>query len=54
VPLRAGNRPMKEVRRMATTKIGRSAVTGKFMPVKTAQGKPNAVVETIKTTKKGK
>jgi hypothetical protein len=37
-------------------KIGRSAITGRFMPVKTAQQKPQtAVVETIKTsTKKGK
>lgn len=33
-------------------KIGRSAVTGRFMPVKKAQGSPKAVVETIKTTKK--
>lgn len=30
------------------TKIGRSAVTGRFMPVKKAQNSPKAVVETIK------
>ena len=29
-------------------KIGRSAVSGRFMPVKKAQGSPKAVVETIK------
>lgn len=34
---------------MATSKIGRSAVTGRFTTVKTATGKPNThVVETIK------
>jgi hypothetical protein len=32
-------------------KIGRSAVTGKFMPVKKAENKPNAIVETIKRKK---
>lgn len=35
-----------------TRKIGRSAVSGRFMPVKKAQGSPRAVVETIKVTKK--
>jgi hypothetical protein len=50
----AGSSPGKEVIVMATRKIGRSAVTGKFMPVNKAKGKPNAVVETIKTPKKGK
>lgn len=33
------------------TKIGRSAVSGRFMPVKQAQGSPRAVVETIKPKK---
>jgi len=37
-----------------TTKIGRSAITGKFMPVSKAQGKPTAVVETIRKGDKGK
>lgn len=32
----------------STFKIGRSAVTGRFMPVEKAQGSPTAVVETIK------
>lgn len=32
-------------------KIGRSAITGQFMPVKKAMKKPNAVVETIKRKK---
>jgi hypothetical protein len=32
----------------STFKIGRSAVSGRFMPVKKAQGSPKAVVETIK------
>jgi hypothetical protein len=32
-----------------TVKIGRSAVTGRFVPVKTAQSKPRThVVETVK------
>ena len=36
-------------------KIGRSAKTGQFMPVKKAQQqKSTSVVETIKTGKKGK
>jgi len=42
---------------MATRKVGRSAVTGKFMPVKSAQSANNrrtAIVQTIKTPKKGK
>jgi hypothetical protein len=34
------------------TKIGRSAITGRFMPVKKAQGSRTAVVETIKRKKK--
>lgn len=34
---------------MSTSKIGRSAITGRFTTVKTATGKPNThVVETIK------
>ena len=37
---------------MSTRKTGRSAVTGRFTTVKTAQGKPSThVVETIKTGK---
>jgi hypothetical protein len=32
----------------STFKVGRSAVTGRFMPVAKAQGSPKAVVETIK------
>jgi hypothetical protein len=37
---------------MGTRKTGRSAVTGRFTTVKTAQGKPSThVVETIKTGK---
>lgn len=40
---------------MATRKIGRSAVTGRYTTVKTAESKPRThVVETIKTPKKGK
>ncbi|MCW5772762.1 MAG: hypothetical protein KIT16_14050 [Rhodospirillaceae bacterium] len=43
---------------MAKTKIGRSAVSGKFITVKQAQSRPNtSVVETIKKgggKKKGK
>jgi len=31
-----------------TVKIGRSAITGRFMPVAKAQGSRTAVVETIK------
>lgn len=39
---------------MATRKIGRSAVTGRFTTVKTAQSKSRThVVETKKPTKKG-
>jgi hypothetical protein len=34
------------------TKIGRSAISGRFMPVKKAQGSRTAVVETIKKPKK--
>lgn len=35
-----------------STKIGRNASTGRFTPVKTAQGKPSThVVETIKKGK---
>jgi hypothetical protein len=37
---------------MAKRKIGRSAITGKFMPVKAAQSGANrrtAIVQTIKT-----
>jgi hypothetical protein len=38
---------------MAIRKIGRSAETGRFIPVKTAQQqKSTSVVETIKTGKK--
>ena len=40
-----------------SSKIGRSAVTGRFTPVKTARDKPKThVVETVKrpTTRKGK
>jgi hypothetical protein len=38
-----------------TRKIGRDADTGKFIPVKEAERRDKtAVVETIKTTKKGK
>ena len=39
-----------------TKKIGRSAITGRFIPVKVAQTRKNtSVVETIKTPpKKGK
>ena len=52
----AGQAPGREVNKMATKKIGRSARTGRFMPVKTAQQqKATSVVETIKTdSKKGK
>jgi len=40
---------------MAKFRVGRSAVTGKFMTVKRAQvHKRTAVVETIKTSKKKK
>ncbi len=49
-------KPFKEYLNMAkgkTTKIGRSARTGKFMPVKQAQKhKSTAVVETIKRPNK--
>lgn len=41
----------KEDSMAKSTKIGRSAVTGRFMPVKKAQGSPKAVVETIKRGK---
>jgi len=34
-----------------SSKIGRSAVTGRFMPVKKAQGSPKAIVETRKPKK---
>jgi len=46
----AGIRPRKEVNKMAkATKIGRSAVTGRFTKVSTAKAKPRThVVETIK------
>lgn len=38
---------------MATFKIGRSAITGRFKPVKVAQQQKNtSVVETIKTDPK--
>lgn len=37
-----------------TFKIGRSAVDGRFMPVKKAQGSPTAVVETMKKNRKSK
>ncbi len=44
----------KEVCSMATQKIGRSAVSGRFIPVRVAQQqKRTSVVETIKV-KKGK
>lgn len=51
--LRAG-RAREEVSEVAKgTKIGRDAGSGKFIPVKTAQGRPKtAVVETIKKGKK--
>ncbi|WP_283816092.1 hypothetical protein [Bradyrhizobium liaoningense] len=42
---------------MATRKIGRSAINGRFMPVKAAQSANNrrtAIVQTIKAPKKGK
>jgi hypothetical protein len=40
---------------MATRKIGRSAITGKFVPVKVALSqKRTTIVQTIKTPKKGK
>jgi len=40
---------------MSTRKIGRDAGTGQFKPVAEAQAdKEGSVVETIKTTKKGK
>jgi hypothetical protein len=35
-----------------STRIGRSAVTGRFTTVKTAQGKPST--HTVETIKKGK
>jgi hypothetical protein len=38
---------------MASRKIGRSAISGRYTPVKTAESKPSThVVETIKTPKK--
>jgi len=44
----------KEVITMAR-KIGRSAITGRYIPVKVAQSRPStAVVETIKTKRKKK
>jgi hypothetical protein len=40
---------------MGTRKIGRDAKTGQFIPVAEAEDrKSTAVVETIKTTKKGR
>ena len=40
---------------MATRKIGRDARNGQFIPVKVARiRKDTAIVETIKTPKKGK
>ena len=43
----------KAMAKKGTRKIGRSAVTGKFMPVKEAQKqKRTSVVETIRNTKK--
>jgi len=40
---------------MGTRKVGRSAITGKFMPVSKAQQQKNtAIVQTFKTPKKGK
>jgi hypothetical protein len=40
---------------MSTRKIGRDARNGQFIPVREAEDrKATAVVETIKTTKKGK
>jgi len=47
----------EEVIWMATRKIGRSAINGRFMPVKAAQSANNrrtAIVQTIKAPKKGK
>jgi hypothetical protein len=39
---------------MATRKIGRSGITGRYTTVKTAEANPRThVVETIKTPKKG-
>lgn len=43
------------VKRSGARKIGRSAITGKFMPVKKARKQSRtSVVETIKTSKKKK
>jgi hypothetical protein len=42
---------------VSKSKIGRSAITGKFMPVKSAQSASNrrtAIVQTIKRPSKGK
>jgi|GEM_PF-3085149 len=40
-------------RKSGTRKVGRSAITGKFMPVKDARRKSRtSVVETMKTSKK--
>jgi hypothetical protein len=53
-PLVTGHCPGKEVMTMATSKIGRSAVSGRFTSVKTAESRPRThVVETIKKPKKG-
>jgi len=52
--LRRRCRVGKEVMIMATKKIGRSAESGRFIPVRVAQQQKNtSVVETIKV-KKGK
>jgi hypothetical protein len=49
MPLLAGHCPRKEVTKMTKIKIGRSAVSGRFVPVQTAIKKPTThVVETIK------
>ena len=46
-------RSFEMARRGGTRKIGRSAITGKFMPVKKARKQSRtSVVETIKTGKK--
>jgi hypothetical protein len=39
---------------MSTRKIGRSAISGRFVPISyTTRHKPTTIVQTIKTTKKG-
>jgi hypothetical protein len=51
---RGHQRPGKE-KTMSTRKIGRSAISGKFVPVKyTETHKPTTIVQTIKMKPKGK